>query len=273
MNSLDPNRTIYPSAPLNLVACAIDFSPVTHFDTAEGHSELYALIREGFPILGEPPMLQWTLNPSGAQQTSQGARFLSRDRTQSAVLLPTKLTLETSRYSRFEEFSKSFKSLLEALETVSPIPSLQRVGLRYIDEISISEVQHVTDWSKYIAADLLSPVNHFVDLNFDLDMTEYQAATRFQMENDKSLVFRFGINQEPVVDGNGPLLIRKTPEGTYFLMDLDSSWKAPQNAFPEFSIGQVMTVLNELHHPIRDIFEQSIEDPLRQMLLEENDDE
>lgn len=265
MKQLDPNRTMYPSAPLNLVICAIEFSPVPKFNTQNGFDEIYEKVKDHFPIIGEAPNLTFSLGPSGPQHLTEGARFLDRDRTRSLAVVPTYVSFETSSYTRFEDFLDLTRMLLVSLDEVASIPSLQRVGLRYIDEISVDGADGLPSWKGFVADDLLAPAEFFSGFK----PGEYRAATEFELNDGHSLTMRFGVTSERAVNDQGPLRIKNPPQGKYFLLDLDSTWAAPEGQHPEFDIDEVINILYESHAPIREIFENSITDELKKILLRE----
>lgn len=256
----DPDREIYEKAPLKLVAFELRFTPIPGLE--EGKWErVYESLREAFPVLGPPPQLSVELSPGGAQQRPRGVRLLDRRRTQAAVLYDDAAVLETSSYHRYEEFIAIVEALLSAVEEVGPIPAVQRLGLRYIDEISVPD-NDSPDWAQYIDESLLRPVEMFRDLTTE----DYRGALQLRAGDEHRVNFRYGVLREPVVNPDGPLRIADSPSGEYFLIDLDSYWVAPEAEFPEFQLSWVLDRCEELHDPLRAIFERSITDELRKLM-------
>lgn len=258
---LDPHREIYRDAPLKLVAFEIRYSPIPRLES-DSWEAVYESLREDLPILGPRPQMELKLTPTGAEQVHRGHRLMNRNRTCSAILMNESAALETSSYERFEEWSALIQSLLQALDGAAPIPSVQRLGLRYIDEIHVDGFESATpaDWSRYIAQDLLAPAAHYSDLT----ASNYRATIHLHASDHEAVKLGFGVFADPVVDPHGPLRIKESPHGEYFLMDLDSSWSAPEGEFPAFDLETVMQQIESLHLPIREIFEASITEELRQ---------
>jgi uncharacterized protein (TIGR04255 family) len=48
---------------------------------------------------------------------------------------------------------------------------------------------------------------------------------------------------------------------------LDSFWTAPESEFPEFTVDTTIALVKELHEPLRNLFEASITDELRNKVL------
>lgn len=261
MSSLDPNRKIYANAPLKLVAFELRFPQVPELVEAQPH--LDRLLRKRFPLLGQPPIGEIRLEvTAGAPQASfarpGGLRRMDRRRRYAVVVTPTAATIETSEYSRFEEFRALIEEVLGYLAEAVELPATERVGIRYIDEIDPDELPQPAEWSDLIASDLLRITNFFGH-----QPVETNTAAVFVPETDQQLVLRYGIVRAPVVAPGGPLHIANSPAGPYFLIDIDSGWNAPADDLPEFSVGEVLGVLDRLHAPVRDVFEQMITDKLR----------
>jgi uncharacterized protein (TIGR04255 family) len=259
---LDPDREIYPNAPLKLVAFELRYPPVRAFDSDQGQQAVYERLRDQLPILGAPPVTTFEVGPSGPRQTGQGMRVLDRRRTETVTVTDQALTVETSAYTRYEEFAALLKQALIAANDVGQIPAALRVGLRYIDEIHVPGVQTVEDWRDYITDDLLAPA--FFEGYSTLD---YRGLLGLQVAGDSVVTVRFGVVEAPVVDPNGPLRIRDSPEGRYFLLDVDCAWTAPQDEYLEFDVNGALQRSETLHEPIRTIFERAIKPKLRDEVL------
>ena len=255
---LDPNREIYPKAPLKLVAFEIRYSASPRLES-DHWEPVFERLREELPILTPPPRHELQIGPDGPRERARGRRFMNRARTCSATLFDESATLEASAYVRFEDFSGLARRLLVAIDECAGIPSVQRLGLRYIDEIQVPgfDPAAVSDWSRYIAAQLLEPTR---DRH---EVVDFRVGVGLRIHDDHQVGFRYGRLEEPVVDPEGPLKIIDSPTGPYFLLDFDSFWTAPENEFPPFEIDAVEERLLELHAPIRELFESSITDDYR----------
>jgi uncharacterized protein (TIGR04255 family) len=144
------------------------------------------------------------------------------------------------------------------------IPGVTRVGIRYIDEV---RVPHPADgsihWSRYVDARLSGAADVSLGGRPPVDM---QAALQFDLGDGYSTVVRYGARRGRAV-GDAPLRRRRgdSPNGEYFLFDVDSFWLSA-DTLPEFSVEETMSVADRLHEPVRTLFEASITDDLREIL-------
>ena len=138
------------------------------------------------------------------------------------------------------------------------------MGLRYIDEIRVGGIESPSDWEPYIAASLLAGLH----LDDRYPPASSQGIAEFDVADGQKTVMRFGAMRGFVVDPNGPLRLRRTGEGPFFLLDLDSYWAAtPDIEIPEFSSDAVHEICLRLRAPVRALFESSISDRLRDEVL------
>jgi len=78
---------------------------------------------------------------------------------------------------------------------------------------------------------------------------------------------RYGATQGWSVDPNGPLRLKSADHGPYFLLDIDSYWTSPAELVPEFALDDALMLCNELHSPVREVFEAAITEKLRNDVL------
>jgi uncharacterized protein (TIGR04255 family) len=260
--ALDPNRPIYPNAPLRLVAFELRYPEVP--ELLEVQPELDRRLRQRLPLLGPPPVSEMRLEVAGGAASRAfarqgGLRRTDRRRRHAVAVTPVGAIIETSQYTRFEEFREFVEDILGDLAAAVELPAVERVGIRYIDEIDPVDLSQPVDWADYIAPELLG-VSSF----FSHEPIETNTAAVFAAAESQQLVLRYGVAQDPVVNPGGALHIERSPTGSYFLIDIDSGWNAPADDLPEFVVGEVLDVLDRLHAPVRDVFERMISDRLRE---------
>lgn len=235
--------------------------------TLEATTEIYEALRDLVPIIpaSSPPPLELAI-PQGAISLGPVAsqtKMMDRSRTISITVAPTALIVETTAYSHFEEFLGVVRRALEAADRTVPLAGFQRVGLRYIDEIRVDGVEAPDDWGGYINAGLLWATK----LDSSLSPKRTEGLAEFEMEGGYKTVMRFGAMNGRVVDPGGPLRVRRTGDGPFFLIDLDSFWVPTDEDIPEFGVQKVLDTCAELRKPIRGLFEASITDRLRDEVL------
>lgn len=256
---LDPNRRIYSQAPLKLVAFQIRFPQVPSLDNVTPLPAITDALREHYPILGPPPVVEVELTPGMAQQRTRGSRFMNRSRTWSVTLTSEAIAVETSRYLRYELFAEQVEWVLRQVNAIAPLPAVTRLGLRYIDEIDIEGVDELEHWRPWINKDLL--VGGLLD---GYRTHDYLATVTLGVDALRRMVIRYGRVSQPVVEPNGVLRIDNNPQGPYFLLDIDSFWEPSADKYLEFNTEEVFDVCLELHDPVRDIFERAITPALRE---------
>ena len=232
----------------------------------EGTAAVYESLRDLVPIIQGPPM-----PPFEVSNASQGSfallsgppRMLDRRRTLSVSLSPTAVVVETSAYSHFEEFAEVIERTMEALATAAQVAGIQRVGLRYIDEIRVDDVRELADWASYVNPSLLAGVT----LSEGLTPLRTEGLAEFDIGNGQRTVMRFGAMRGWVADPSGPLRLRRSADGLFFLLDIDSFWQPGDEGPPEFSKEAVLDTCAKLREPIRRIFESSITEKLREEVL------
>jgi len=254
---LDPDREIYPNAPLKLVTFELRCAPFElPAATLDG---FVAALQEHYPIRG-PGLPHLVLGPEGPLASTGGARMFDLDRREAVTLDSQRLTFETACYRRFEDFRASIAQILNALTALDVALVPVRVGLRYIDEIDEALLPEPRDWARYVAPALASPLQHF-----DPAPLEHQSAALFGGAEGHNVVLRYGLLRQPAVDPAGPLVIDAPPRGPYYLIDIDSAWQgeAPVPPLDRWLLAK----LDELHAPIRHLFETAITEELRNEVL------
>ncbi len=259
---LDPDREIYPNAPLRLVAFEVRYPPVPQFESATGQERIYEALRDDFPIYGPPPITQFELGAGGTRQSQRGVTFMNRQRTLSVAITNESLAIETSAYERFEHFSALIQRVVRVAEELGRIPAMLRLGLRYIDEIVVPGVEGVEAWREYIADDLIAAGQFHGYPTLD-----YRVSLAIRIGDDHVVNVRGGMVRDRILNPDGALRIAQAPQGEYFLLDLDSYWSSPGDEYPEFSSQAVLETCERLHDPIRTVFERAIKPKLRDEVL------
>lgn len=266
------DREIYPNAPLEFVACEVrfPFSPILTEDVTL--PRLHRAFYDWLPLI-EPGMgVEATLvvGPGAVSQlppatTTKQLRFLSRDRTLGVLVAPNLVSIETTHYPRFEAFKESIARTLDALAHADAgVAGLARIGLRYIDEVRVPGIDEVRgSWTEYIDERLAGPVGMTLA---GVSPVLHQGTLQFDLGERQRVVIRYGAMEKPSV-GNAPLRRREVAQqGAYFLIDIDSFWTA-EDPIPEFSIDTALAMCDKLHQPVRELFEASVTERLREEVL------
>lgn len=247
---------VYPNAPLRLVTAEYRFphSPALAEPTVE--ARLAEHLGSGVPIV--EPLEQ----PSSEKM---GFRFLARNRMFAVTIQPNRLAIETTDYHTWEEFrDKNVKHLLSIIcNDIGRISGIERVGLRYINEIRISNsINQPEDWQSWINEDLLTPLKVAKPIGNSMILGQLGIMTA----ENCAIHLWFGMSDGYVVDDNVFNLPNGTGEGPFFLLDIDSFW-LNQGDLDKFDLANTISISNKLHSPINDLFEKCITEKLRTKIL------
>lgn len=257
------NREIYPNAPLRFVAFELFFPTVPEYSEQERLQDVFKELREAFPILGSSQEVSIALGVNGAVPTQRlRFRMLSRDRTSAVSLTSEMLSVETSRYTRYEDFRDVIESALNAIQAIATPAGVSRVALRYVDELRVrTPIESPSDWAPYVSQDLLAPLSVVTDPA----AIGYEGRVVYSVPGGPGVQFRYGAFDGFSVDPNGPLRLPAAETGPYFLIDVVSSLETEE--LPEFDAAQVLEQCDQLRAPVREVFERSITDHLRDDVL------
>lgn len=264
---LDPDREVYPNAPLQYVACEVRYP--YHPGVVTALEGFFRVLGSDFPIVEPATETTIMIGPAGPISTptdTKTVRFMSRDRRLAIAITPTQLIVDTTRYSRFEEFRGWLEAGLRGLSTLEiPVAGAVRIGLRYIDEVRIPGVgETVESWVPFIGAPLLAATGVTIDGH---SPASTQGTIQFDLGLGHAVVMRYGSLSGRSV-GDAPLAPRRPlQDGPYFLLDLDS-FSAKGIEEVGFDANEVLCRVEELHSPVRDLFEASITERLREVFRE-----
>lgn len=273
---------MYPNAPLVLVAAEIrhpDAGPLSD----QQQRQLKANLSEDVPLL--KPIARQSgvvLNvspgpaPIAPTPASSSPRLLSRDQSTSVTFHQDALVVETTRYPGFEGFLALVLKSVAARRNVGDLDGVERIGLRYIDEVRAPGVTDASSWSHWIRPALLGPNG----LSSQVEMTNeaWQGVAVYSgplaVSDDfatMAMVLRYGVGDGYAVATAGDLRRATPPPGPFFLIDIDSYWGPASAGIPALELRELAAVLEGLHAPIRVLFENAITDHLRDEVLRDHD--
>lgn len=260
-------REVYPSAPLVSVSFELRH-PQTETLNGRQRTLIKERLAELLPVMRSQQTVTHMveIGPAGAfpqAQTEEFPKYFDRKMTISASLLQGAIIVETTQYQGWEAFSELLLAVCEARNESSPIDGVERIGLRYIDEIRIPGIDD-PDWGDYLVPSLLGPQ---VQIGPDLPLSQWQGVSVYGPSTGRSLVVRHATGDGYATDPNGELR-RKAPAypGKFFMLDLDSFW-VPEAEVPVFSMELLREHSEALHAPVREMFEDCITERLREEVL------
>lgn len=265
-------RELYPNAPIVLAAVEVRHSLCDPLESP-GLARVTAAVRSELPIRGEVREMEFAFQagPGGPASTPGQAlppapRWSSRDKRTALTLKQDAVVVETTDYRSYERIREIVKMALEARANVGGPDGISRIGLRYIDEIRVpgTNGDDGIRWDEWVDSALLGPVS--VGSELGLRPAALQGICAFAGANDRQLILRYGPRDGYAVVST-PELRRPMPDpGTFFLLDIDSFWE-PTDEIPAFAPDSILSIMDGLHDPIRQVFDNLITEKLRDEVL------
>lgn len=279
---VDDRFEVYPNPPLQLVAMELRYPYSPRLATPDAIAFFHEHLSDLLPLV-EPlseQVLMFVGSPQGADSpprppaaamppTKSLFRLESRSKTTAVNVSGANTIIETSNYERYGTFRRLVDRVLTGLAEFGHPIGVERVGLRYIDEIRIPSVQTAPgEWSRYIHPALLAAKDIGTEAHGELSPSGWQGVLQYARGANMGVVMRYGALQGFAVNPEGPLRLAKRREpGPFFLIDVDSYWVSGDEEIEEFSSEHVLSRCDTLHRPIRAIFERSVTEALRDEVL------
>ncbi len=268
------DREVYPNAPVVLVALEVRH-PATESLSQADRRTIKRQLAADLPVMRSGTLTQITsaVTPVGGAaappevRVEEFPRYFSRDNTTAVSFRAESIVVETTRYVRWEHLRKLVSNVLEARQSLGDLDGVERVGLRYIDEI---RVPGGANWRAWVDGTLLGPTSVAHELG--LVPGQWQGVSLFSPGEERTVVLRYGPQEGYAVDPGGDLKRSKPVPipGPFFLMDIDSFW-TPNGRTPEFETKGLLERCDELHTPVRGLFERLITERLRTEVLRHAD--
>jgi uncharacterized protein (TIGR04255 family) len=267
---------VYPAAPLQLVAMELRYPFSPRLASPEALAFFHDRLSDVLP-LAEPIAQQGLMMfvgpgqpPEPPRSTIQGPnlfRLSSRGRSTAVTVSGGNTILETSNYERYGKFRPLVEQILGVLAEFGHPVGIERVGLRYIDEIRVPGVADADGWEPYIHQALIGSREVGEGAFEGLRAETWQGQVQYTREDNMRVNMTYGALNGVAVAREGLLrLARADAPGPFFLMDVDSYWQG-DDYVDEFSSDAMLELVDTLHRPIRAIFEASITDALRDEVL------
>jgi len=265
------DREIYPSAPIVLMAIEVRHPLCEPLDRKQV-TEVSAQIKDFLPLPSEMSGISFTeqtgpdslLSPQPA--ITSFPRWMSRDKRTALSVRPDSLVIETTDYGSYDRMRELLEVVLQIRLSVAVPVGVERIGLRYIDEIRVPAKNGASapDWDQWVDASLLGPAH--IGAEQGLAPVVNEGIFVFSGGRDHALVLRYGAQNNYAVQSTPDLRRPLPPPGPLFKLDIDSFWQAADEV-PEFDAGFILRQADALHGPVRGVFESVITDRLREEVL------
>jgi uncharacterized protein (TIGR04255 family) len=175
-------------APLLRVIAQVRFPVLMGIETSEQVAPFQTALRNVYPVLRPEQVRRIVLDRRGQTEgpPSQIWRFLDRAQGWRASLGSDFLALETSTYSSRRDFLDRFSFLLRALVEHFNPPTVDRLGVRYIDRVS---GEHVTKAAAFLRPEISGVLSTSLRGRTSLSLSE----ALLSPQEDASLRARWGL--------------------------------------------------------------------------------
>jgi uncharacterized protein (TIGR04255 family) len=255
------DREIYPSTPLALVAAEIRH-PVASPLSDSARSQLKTRLASIFPLA--KPVQRMTVTPTQTA-VSTDARFMSRDRTSSVTFRDDVIVVETTKYERRRVLREKLREAVLARQEVAPVDGVERLGIRYVNEVRVPGLESSREWADWIAPALTGPLALATDGGLE---TQAWQGVSVLGDAQSGVVVRHGVFDGYAVNPVGDLQRAAPPPGPFFLVEPDCYW-APSGETPPLEWDLVDPRFDQASLAAHDLFEQLITDKLREVLRHE----
>lgn len=177
--------------------------------------------------------------------------FHSMDRQKTLILARDNVNISYKKYDSFDVLKQEFLSIVKELFINYDDLQGKRLGLRYINEIILTE-NKVLEWKDYLNGSLLN------NLSFPEDPSKICRAFNNLELNEEDFIVRF---QYGMFNPDYPAPIRKKS----FILDYDAYYQGALN------LEDITPKLDKFKVTIKSIFERSISDGLRKLMGVKND--
>lgn len=247
-------RRIYANPPLLEVVCEFKFPAESNWDiTIPGL--LYEALKNEFPIKKKDTIGELVIQklPNGQFQQIINSRerisFRTVDEKTTVNVAPFTLSIHQFKpYSRWEDFKHCIDNAFNALEKSMTITSFERIGLRYVNSITISpakvDLEEFFNFRPFIGPALPQELK---------ELNNFTTNCAVQYEGGKNICnLRLATQASPL------------PNNASFILDIDYFLNQPKT----INVADVDNWLNKAHATCNILFEGCTTDKLKALFDE-----
>lgn len=255
------DREVFANAPLVYVAFEARFPLVPTLTDDESLAHFADVFSERLPVPDTAALMSARDAAAGAGP-ERLLRFMNRERTVSVAVTRTSLSVETTSYDQWPSFRELIVSAVETVAGRARVAGVERVGLRYIDEIRVPDlIPDAASWSGWIADDVLG---HF-SLVPAMTAESFTTEATFAGESGRMVVRYAALDGTGVVSDEPLRRAIPATEGPFFVIDADSFRDAPGALMLDFTSEVIGHAVDELHDPLGVLFQSTITDRSREL--------
>ena len=260
-----PEHEVYPRAPIVVATVEVRHTETPSLTQTERKKVKQALSRWA-PIQRSSKQLVVTgvIGAAGAgdQAFEEFPKYFSRDSMLAISFRKEAVVIEATRYDGWLEFRQVIEAAVEIRAEIGVPDAVERVGVRYLNEIR-PEGGALVDWSDWLNSAVLGPIE--LEDSVGLEAKQWQGQAVYGPEDGRSLVLRYAPGEGQAVETGQELVRSKFTPGPFMWIDIDSFW-LHEGTLPEFEAEVILGKCVDLHMPIRTLFEKLITPKLREVL-------
>lgn len=246
------------------VLCQIRFSTVLRINQDDAVIAFQEAIRQTYPRYAKQQAMGVLVTPQGIQHQQAAAaqhRFDDSEGIFTAVLAPDFVALETSQYADIDDFVSRVETLATAVQEHYAPAEMQRVGLRFINELRLTDPDPKAEMREAISPALLGPVGAE-----ELVGGVGAAQQVLELRGDTSrMLVRHGLDLQ---GGTTVVPLGETQPDPrqafpFYLMDIDAFAEQPVR----YSVDGIEATLREFNDDVRSLFAWGVREDYRRIKL------
>lgn len=251
-------KRVYKSHFLTNVIFRVEFPKILELTEQKPPSKFQERISDKYPIVeevkGEIQKYQFKKALDYIETEKKVSwEFSNKEKTKRVFIDSDFVFVEHLKYEHFEDLFQDVKLIFESFKDLYPIKIINRVGLRYINQIRIESGDPI-DWNSLIHPSLFSVQREFISRENSLLRSMHYLELK---EEGYNLKFQFGL-----FNSEYPNPISRKE----FVLDYECSTNE------ETDILEIFDKAKEFNKKIHEWFEKSIQDGLRDIMGVVNND-
>ena len=262
-----PLREVFPSSPLALVAAEVRFNDAPRLRQQATVDAISIALEHAFPVQDQFQQAEVGVHLGAGPQVSQtsGRTFKNSTSTAVATLSSGRLSLETTAYSNFAEFRELMLLCCRSVVDAGVKPALQRVGLRYIDEIRVPDaaVQDARRWERWIDPRLVGQLTIGPQ---SAQVQQAEGVVTYRLPESSGLNIRFAALPRGAVISPAALVRHEfNADQPLFVLVFDGYQEFVGPDVTLMSVEVIARTLDAVHAPTGEAFQSSITEEARQL--------
>jgi uncharacterized protein (TIGR04255 family) len=189
-----PGNIPLPSAPLVRTIAQVKFPHLTQFSINEDAvaSGVAAVLAEDYPLMEVGHEVSVTITAEGVSENRSATRIwrlASGDRAWQVSFSGTFLSIDTTNYVRRRDFAQRLADAWAALNRQVPVPYIERLGVRYINQLTAPE--HLNRLPEFLRPEVLG-ISMAQEPN-DAVLASALNEARYRFPDDGSFQARWGL--------------------------------------------------------------------------------